>query len=125
MKCEKIYSDTEMRLLQDALYVLNGKWKLYIVRAMAEGNNRFSDLKNTLKSITPRMLSKELKELEVNHIITKVVHEEDYPSWTEYRFTDYSKALAPVMDNLITWAASHRQELFPANSLTVDSNHFP
>lgn len=112
MRCQKIYTDTEMRHLQDALYVLNGKWKLYIVRAMAQGHNRFSDLKNALKNITPRMLSKELKELETNHIITKVVHEEDYPSWTEYQFTDYSKALAPMMDDLINWAASHRQELF-------------
>jgi len=112
MKCQKIYTDTEMRHLQDALYVLNGKWKLYIVRAISQGHKRFSDLKITLKGITPRMLSRELKELEANHIITKVIHEEDYPSWAEYTFTDYSKALAPIMDDLISWAVSHRQELF-------------
>lgn len=112
MKCNKTYSDSELRSLQDALYVLSGKWKLLILRSLGQGNTRFKDLKESMPAITPRMLSKELRELEANHMINKVHHENDYPAWTSYEFTEYSKGLAPMIDSLIIWAESHRRELF-------------
>jgi len=112
LKCDKTYSDAELRNLQDALYVLNGKWKLYILRSLGQGNIRFKDIKDSMPAITPRMLSKELRELEANHVIARIHHQEDYPSWTAYEFTEYSRGLAPMMDSLISWAESHRRELF-------------
>ncbi len=71
LKCEKAYTDAELRHFQDALYVLNGKWKMSIIRELGSGYTRFTELKKRLPLITPRMLSKELKELESNHLIEK------------------------------------------------------
>ena len=56
--------------VQDTLYVLGGKWKLLIILALSNGNSRFTEIRKSIPKITTRMLSKELKELEINKLIT-------------------------------------------------------
>ena len=57
---------TFMLALNDTLNVLSGKWKLHIMGALLDGKKRFTEIENSIPKINPRMLSKELKELEVN-----------------------------------------------------------
>ena len=109
-KCNKEYSREELRLIQDSLYVLGGKWKMLVIRAIAQGNSRFGEIQKSLPKISTRMLSKELRELEANHILERRIID-DFPPVVTYIFTGYSKALAPMIDSLINWAAAHRQEV--------------
>ena len=52
--------------VRDSLYVIGGKWKLPIIITLMEGPQRFRELQRSLEGITPKVLSKELKELELN-----------------------------------------------------------
>ncbi|WP_343667963.1 helix-turn-helix domain-containing protein [Chitinophaga sp.] len=112
-KCDKdkVFSTAELRLMKDALYVLGGKWKLDVIRSIAAGNTRFSEIQKSLPKINTRMLSKELKELEANHIVERKTID-DFPPVTIYTFTAYSKKLAPIFESLIEWANTHRNEIF-------------
>jgi DNA-binding HxlR family transcriptional regulator len=99
-----------MSAVQDTLYVLGGKWKLPIIMALSEGAQRFRELQRSLDGITPKVLSKELKELEINEFITRTVHPTT-PVTVEYRLTEYSKSLGKVLFELREWGLQHRQRL--------------
>ena len=60
--------------IRDALYVLNGKWKLPLIFTLSEGPKRFKDIQRSLGDITPKILSKELKELELNEFVIRNVY---------------------------------------------------
>jgi len=94
----------------DALYAIGGKWKLMIIIAMARGNNRFTELQRQVKGISARVLSSELKELELNGFIVKKVSV-GYPVIIEYQLTPYSHTLEKVVSSLTEWGMQHRQKI--------------
>lgn len=97
-----------LRGVQDALYVLGGKWKLPIIIALRDmGPSRFNDLQRLVEGITPKLLSKELKELEMNQFVTRKVYPTS-PVLIEYELTDYSDTLQPVLGALREWGMQHR-----------------
>ncbi|MBL0745688.1 winged helix-turn-helix transcriptional regulator [Chryseolinea lacunae] len=102
------YSCPEMKYIHDTLYVLNGKWKMLIILSLRNGNTRYREIARSIPLITFRMLSKELKELEQNKIISrKVTH--DTPVMIEYALTEYSKTLWPLIREMINWGKNHRK----------------
>ena len=96
--------------IQDTLYVLGGKWKLPIIIALFNGPQRFRELQRSLESITPKVLSKELKELELNEFVTRTVYPTT-PVTVEYRITEYSQTLRPLLGALREWGEQHRTRL--------------
>ncbi len=97
--------------VKDALYVLNGKWKLPIIIALNSGPLRFKELQRTIETITPKILSKELKELELNDFVARKVFP-SIPVSVEYSLTAYSKTLDKVIEELRTWGIQHRKRIF-------------
>ncbi len=93
--------------LKDALNVINGKWKLAIVCVLLEEQRRFKDIEHLITGITPRMVSKELKELEINGII-KVEVIENGLSITKYGLTESGKNLEDVIVMMVKWGKEHR-----------------
>ncbi|WP_459641065.1 winged helix-turn-helix transcriptional regulator, partial [Flavobacterium sp. CGRL2] len=59
----------EVQALQDTLHVLGGKWRLPIINSICNGNHRFREIERSIPGITTRMLSRELKEMELNMLI--------------------------------------------------------
>lgn len=109
----KEFSDECHRLLSsvsDALYVIGGKWKLMIIIAMARGNNRFTELQRMVKGISARVLSSELKELEMNGFIIKKVSV-GYPVTIEYELLPYSQTLEEVVTALSKWGTQHLEKI--------------
>lgn len=100
----------DVKYLMDTLYVIGGKWKLPIMLSLGQGNKRYRDILRNIPNITSRMLSKELKELELNNIITRNVHD-DYPVRIDYEITDYCKSFQPIIDLMIEWGKKHREYL--------------
>ncbi len=96
--------------VRDALYVLSGKWKIPLIIALQAGPARFSDLQRHVEGITPRLLSKELKELEENDFVIRRVHP-DRVMHVEYELTDYSATLNGVIVALQEWGAQHRRHI--------------
>ena len=93
--------------LTDTLNVLHGKWKLPIIASLLRGMNRFKDLLGSTEKITPRMLSKELKELELNGIVQRRVYHQT-PVLIEYELTESGRGIATVIDSMIDWGLLHR-----------------
>ncbi|GAB4020071.1 winged helix-turn-helix transcriptional regulator [Spirosoma koreense] len=110
-KCPKSY----ILALTDTVNVIHGKWKLPIIASLLRGVNRFTDLLASTEKITPRMLSKELKELEVNGIVDRIVYNQT-PVLIEYRLTESGRDIATVIDSMIDWGMLHRSHLIPINS---------
>ena len=93
--------------LTDTLNVISGKWKLPIIASLLYGRNRFKDLQENIEKITPRMLSKELKELEINGIVQRKVYDRT-PVLIEYTLTESGKNLIGVVDTMLDWGLAHR-----------------
>lgn len=96
--------------IADALYVIGGKWKLRIIVAMKEGNKRFNELQRTIEGISAKVLSTELKDLELNGFITRNVYT-GTPVVVEYELTDYCETLNGVLHELSAWGAMHREQV--------------
>jgi len=97
------HSECKKNLLpvRDALDILSGKWKLPIIIALTFGNKRFKEMQREIEGITPKMLSKELKELEVNQLVKRTVYD-TLPVTVEYSLTAYGKSLHKVIEELRT-----------------------
>lgn len=96
--------------LREAQSVINGKWKLAIVCSMLYEKKRFGEIQRMIGKITPRMLSKELKELELNGVITRTVIPST-PVNVEYELTASGKRFEPLIQGMVAWGIEHRQEV--------------
>ena len=107
--CAKTDIDTsDLLALQDTIYVIGGKWKLPIIYAICSGKKRFKDIERSIPNITKRMLSINLKELEVNGLITRKIYEESAVT-VEYEFTEYAKEYGALINHMIDWGKAHRK----------------
>ena len=96
--------------VRDTLDILNGKWKLPIIISLTFGNKRFGQIAKDLNGITDRMLSKELKDLELNQLIKRTVYD-DFPPVVEYSITEHGQSLEKVINELRNWGLGHRQKI--------------
>lgn len=95
----------------DALYVIGGKWKLRIILAMRDGGHvRFNELQRVIEGISAKVLSNELKELELNGFVKRHV-DIGTPVVVTYVPTDYTHTLKDVLRSLAEWGEQHREKL--------------
>lgn len=98
--------------IRDTLDLVGGKWKLTIIHALKfHGPLRFKELQREVSGITSRMLSKELKELELNKMVKREVFDTS-PIAVVYELTEYGNSLKPVVDALYQWGIEHRRRIF-------------
>lgn len=100
----------EIQALQDTIYVIGGKWKLPIINSICNGNKRFRDIQRSIPGITTRMLSRELKEMELNKLITRTVYSET-PVLVEYESTEYCKTFGTIILAMIDWGKAHKKKV--------------
>ena len=105
-QCGKHLSATE-----GALYVIGGKWTLRIMIALLSGRTRFNELQRTIEGISARVLSGELKDLEINGLVKRVVLADRKPVVVEYVPTEYSKTLKDIISTLADWGAKHKKKI--------------
>lgn len=101
--------------MQIALDVLGGKWKMVILYYLSDGEpKRFKQLEYIVKGISPRMLIKELKELEVNQLISRKQYN-TIPPMVEYTMLDYGKSLLPLLCQLNEFGSKHAEMMAKLN----------
>lgn len=111
----------EMMAIHDAMDVLSGKWKIYIISSICHYNKRrFSDILNDVVGISNKMLSKELKELETNKLIKRTVLD-THPVTVQYELTKHGLTLQTIINNLTEWGLAHRKEIIGKAKEAVDS----
>ncbi len=96
--------------VKDALDVLSGKWKLQIILSLTFGKKRFKQIQREIAGLTPKMLSKELKDLEMNDLAIRKVYDTT-PVIVEYELSPYGKTLKPLIGELHKWGAKHRKRI--------------
>lgn len=100
----------ELKAIQDTMDILSGKWKISIVSCLRFGKKRFMDLQREVVGIGPKMLSKELQDLEMNGLLKRTVLNTK-PVIVEYEITDYGQTLNPIIAELSNWGMKHRQKI--------------
>lgn len=103
-----------IRPVADALDVLSGKWKLPIIISLSLGNRRFNEMEREIPKITARMLSKELRDLEMNELVKRTV-QDTIPVTVEYSLTEYGHSLDRVIYELREWGLQHRKRIMYKN----------
>lgn len=93
--------------VEDALGILVGKWKpVILLHLLQNGTKRFNELKRSMPGITQKMLTKQLRELESEDIIQRVVYAQ-VPPKVEYSITEYGRSLEPILEAMHEWGTKH------------------
>lgn len=106
-------SDCLKRLIPiaDALDVLKGKWKIPIIGVLCTYESTgFKELQRYIVGITPKVLSKELKDLENNMILTRTVMD-TRPITVTYSITPFGKTCEPLIMAIYNWGTEHRERI--------------
>src|ERR1700719_2543535 len=105
-KPEKLTPVTAAQGVENALKILEGRWKLVILFHLFGGKVlRFSDLERAIPAISQKMLIQQLRQMEGDGIVRRIVHHQ-VPPKVEYCLTDWGQALCPALDALLQWTAS-------------------
>lgn len=108
---DRIRCISELLPTRDTLELLSGKWKILIILALAaKGRSRFMEMARGIGTITPKMLSKELRDLEQNQLVTRTVLP-TIPATVEYELTPYGHTLQPVIAAMRDWGIKHRARM--------------
>ena len=95
---------------RDGLKLIQGKWRIPIIISLTYGNKRFGEIQRDITDISPKMLSQELKALEMNKIIVRTLHD-TMPVSTEYALTDLGRSMHNLLEELMNWGFHFRKEV--------------
>ncbi|MDP9957738.1 DNA-binding HxlR family transcriptional regulator [Epilithonimonas hungarica] len=106
IKCPK----SNLAAVQDTMDVLKGRWKIAIIAALCYDKMRFSDLQKEIEGVSAKMLSSELKDLEINQLVKRTVLSKQ-PISVEYELTEYGWTLKKIIEHLAEWGIRHRKQI--------------
>jgi DNA-binding HxlR family transcriptional regulator len=109
-RISKTECSSNLKNVIDALYVLNGKWKLPIVLCLVHAPMRFNEIMKEVEGISPKILAQELKHLEQNELVVRNVYPTT-PVSIVYEASAYSESLKDVLRTLSAWGAGHRKKM--------------
>ncbi len=121
MRSKKTHSNclNIIKPVRVTLDVINSKWKLQIIISIREGNDRYTDIQNSIPCITPKVLAKELKELEQHTLIKRIIMD-DYPIKIVYKLEPYADTLCPIINAMKDWGINHTKTII---SKEADKNN--
>ena len=99
-----------LRAVHDTLDLLSGKWKISILVSLCFGKKRFMELQREVEGVGSKMLSKELRELEMNELVKRMVYDTK-PVTVEYEITPYGKTLEDLIREMVRWGMEHRKRV--------------
>ena len=103
-KLEDVSPDMAARGIEEALRMLEGRWKMVIIfHLFARGVLRFSELERAIPGVSQKMLIQQLRQLENDGLVRRIVHHQ-VPPKVEYELTGWGQDLCPSLDALLTWA---------------------
>ncbi len=92
------------------LSLIGSKWKVLIVRELMGGSRRFGEIKKSMGSISQKVLTTHLREMERSGLLTRKIYAE-VPPRVEYTLTDIGYSLKPILDSLATWGIDYYQKI--------------
>lgn len=99
-----------------AMDAVVGKWKpIILYQLMSMGTLRFNELRRSIPTITQKMLTSQLRELEEHQLVNRKVYAQ-VPPKVEYSLTDYGETIIPILNSLQAWGQSHAAYLKKAEA---------
>lgn len=95
--------------VETTLLIISNKWTILILRDLFEGTLRFSELKKSLGSVSQKVLTSNLRDLESKGIINRKVYPE-VPPKVEYSLTELGYSLKPVINSMKEWGRKYKEE---------------
>lgn len=99
-----------LMVTRDTMEVIQGKWRIPIIISLTFGNKRFGEIQREIVDISPKMLSQELKALEINKIISRKLYD-SMPVTVEYSLTPLGQSMNTLLDEIINWGIHFRKEV--------------
>ena len=96
--------------IQDTLFTIRGKWRFPIIYTLCDGPKRFNEIALALTGISPKMLTTELKELEIHQLLIREVSENEKIQ-IAYRLTEHAETLRPLFEAMYDWGKIHKRHL--------------
>ncbi|RBL89622.1 winged helix-turn-helix transcriptional regulator [Chitinophaga flava] len=98
------------------LSVIGGRWKPTILWCLLDGKMRYHELKKSIKGVSERVLVLQLRELESDQLVKRIIYPE-VPPRVEYELTSLGKSLEPLLNQMASWGALHKKKTQPAREL--------
>ncbi len=92
--------------VERTLEVIGGKWKPLILFHLRNGAIRYSDIKRSIPTITQKMLTQQLRQLEIDHLVARKVYPV-VPPKVEYSLSPNAKSLLPILGQMAEWGSRH------------------
>lgn len=109
--------------IDNCIELIGGKWKIMILWKLRQHSAmRFGELRRALPTVTKKMLTQQLRQLEADQLITRQVYSES-PLRVEYTLSTFGETLAPVFAAVVTW--STEQEVQVNNILNASCEILP
>nr|WP_297171552.1 helix-turn-helix domain-containing protein [uncultured Agathobaculum sp.] len=95
--------------VETTLLLIGDKWKVLILRDLMDGTKRFGELKQSIGSVSQKVLTTQLRDMEDNGLLTRKVYAE-VPPRVEYTLTDLGKSLKPILDAMQSWGEGYKAQ---------------
>ncbi|RGD75480.1 winged helix-turn-helix transcriptional regulator [Anaerofustis stercorihominis] len=96
--------------VETTLTLIGNKWKVLIIRDLIDGTKRFGELKKSIGSISQKVLTSNLRDMEESGLIKRKVYAE-VPPRVEYSLTKTGESLKPVLNSMIKWGSDYKQNV--------------
>lgn len=96
--------------VETTLLLIGEKWKVLILRDLIEGTKRFGELKKSIGSISQKVLTQQLREMEEDGLVNRRVYAE-VPPRVEYSLTEDGSSLKPILDSMWKWGEQYKEKV--------------
>ena len=93
--------------VETTLMLIGDKWKVLILRDLMPGTKRFGELKKSIGSVSQKVLTAQLRDMEANGLVDRKVYAE-VPPRVEYSLTEVGRSLKPILDSMGCWGEEYK-----------------
>lgn len=110
MSTQKTTKELPACPVETTLTLIGDKWKVLILRDLMPGTKRFGELKKSIGSVSQKVLTAQLRDMEESGLVERTVYAE-VPPRVEYSLTELGRSLKPILDSLWNWGEEYKASL--------------
>lgn len=96
--------------VETTLTLIGDKWKVLILRDLMSGTKRFGELKKSIGTVSQKVLTAQLRDMEANGLVHRDVYAE-VPPRVEYSLTELGQSLKPILDAMWNWGEDYKNSV--------------
>lgn len=105
----EVWKELPVCPVETTLTLISDKWKVLILRDLMPGTKRFGELKKSIGTVSQKVLTAQLREMEAGGLLTRTVYPE-VPPRVEYTLTELGRSLKPVLDAMRSWGEEYKEK---------------